>query len=71
MDDRRDVTGRTELCAICGEEVELGDPSAHAKVRGRTLCNLCAANQGGTWDPEREEWVRPPRLPEALLPRED
>jgi len=69
--DRREEIGRTEFCVFCGEEVDLGDPAAHAKVRGRTVCSQCARRQGGTFDPESETWVHAPGIPEALLPKED
>ena len=70
MDRREDATP-TELCVVCGEEVELMDPSSHARVQGRTICRQCSHRLGGTYDPEKETWTRAPTVPESLRPRED
>jgi hypothetical protein len=69
--DRRDQEAASELCVICGEEVDLEDPSASARVMGRMLCSGCARRLGGVYNPELEAWTREPRLPEGLTPRED
>jgi hypothetical protein len=70
MDRREDAT-QTELCVVCGEEVGLTDSSSHARVQGRTICRRCSHRLGGVYDPERETWTRPPKVPESLRPRED
>jgi len=68
--ERREESN-TELCAICGEEVDLMDPSSHARVRGRTVCRTCSHRLGGTYDTAREVWTRNPTIPESLKPRDD
>ncbi len=61
----------TELCVVCGEEVDLLDPSSHARVKGRTICRHCSYHLGGKYNSESETWTREPDMPEALKPRED
>jgi hypothetical protein len=70
--ERRQNENSSELCVLCGEEVDLLEPSAHARVKGRTLCRQCSQRLGGAYNPELEVWTREPELPESLTPpRED
>jgi predicted amidophosphoribosyltransferase len=69
--DRREDDLPTELCAVCGEEVDRMELSSHAVVRGRTICTQCARRLGGVYDPESEVWSKAPVLPSALEPRKD
>jgi len=69
--ERREKEAESELCALCGEEVDTMDPAGHARVQGRTLCRDCSRRLGGVYNPEREVWIRPPTLPESLRPRQD
>jgi hypothetical protein len=69
--DRRDDDRSTELCVLCGEEIDLQDPSTHARVRGRTICRQCSHRLGGAYDPQLEVWTPMPAIPESLKPRED
>ncbi len=69
--DRREEEISTELCVLCGEEVDLLDPAAHTRVRGRAVCRPCAHRLGGHYNPETESWSREPRIPESLQPRQD
>jgi len=69
--DRREAENTSEICNLCGEEVDLLDPSSYARVKGRTFCRSCSHRLGGAYDPAGESWTREPRLPEALEPRED
>ncbi len=69
--DRREEENTSELCVVCGEEVDLMDPSAYTRAKGRTVCRRCSHRLGGTYNPELEAWTHEPRIPEALKPRED
>jgi hypothetical protein len=69
--ERREDKNTTELCVLCGEEVDVMDASAGARVKGRTLCRQCANRLGGVYDPDREVWSREPKIPESLEPRQD
>ena len=69
--DRRDDTNAMELCALCGEEVDLMDPSSHARTKGRTICRRCSHRLGGAYNPETETWTREPKIPNSLEPRKD
>ncbi len=68
--DRREEES-AELCVICGEEVDLLDPSAHVRVRGRIVCRQCGHRLGGVYDTGREVWTRVPAIPDPLQPRRD
>ncbi len=69
--ERREEEASMELCVLCGEEVDLLDPSTHARVQGRTVCRQCSHRLGGKYNPETETWSRTPGIPESLRPRED
>ncbi len=71
MDRREDEEMPTELCVVCGEEVDRLEPSSHARVKGRIVCRQCSRRLGGAYDPDREDWTKLPALPSALEPRED
>ena len=69
--ERKEEESSAELCAVCGEEVDLMDSSTHARVRGRAICRQCALRLGGKFNSEDESWSPLPHLPEGLKPRED
>jgi hypothetical protein len=69
--DRRDEDDTTELCVVCGEEVDLGDASTHARVQGRVICRQCGIKLGGKYNSESESWSPQPKLPPGLKPKAD
>ena len=53
----------SELCALCGEPVDVTDSVTYVASPGTVVCGACARKHGGVYHPERERWEVRPRLP--------
>ena len=52
-----------DVCAVCGEEVDVADPSAYSVSPSMTVCYRCARVHRGVYDEELERWTDYPQLP--------
>jgi hypothetical protein len=58
----RDLT-ETDVCALCGEELDPQDPRTFGLGTSLLVCYECARSHGGVYDSELENWRVPPHLP--------
>ena len=52
-----------DLCVVCGEEIDLGDPGNYQHAVSVIVCHACAKKYGGGYDAELENWTVAPTLP--------
>ena len=70
---REEELDETQVCVVCGEEIDPEDGRDFWVSASTVSCYECARKHGGVYDPELEKWKTPPRLPsiEARMPEED
>ncbi len=61
----------TDLCVVCGEEVDLEDPRSFFRTAAAVACFECARKYGGIYDTVTEKWKVPPRLPPSHVRRHE
>ncbi len=59
---RRTDNDETDVCVVCGEEIDPAEPSNFSLASEDRVCRECARRRGGVFDAAAEDWTAPPRI---------